>query len=149
MNSDRVAVLFGPHENPRKKSDKNLTTIASDKPVSTLTQQYAPLPDFRGREVLYHQVRHGLMAEFPVATFGQQAEIDSLAQDYLWLAHYRRIWEEAARPRVTLTPEEEVTWKRYQAAQSVLPVITRMVTHKNLTPPCTREEAREVAAPRQ
>lgn len=146
--SNRIAVLFGTDENSKNKSGKAPVSKTVDRPVSKLAQRFVPPKDFRGRDTLYRHIRQELCNEFPLATFTQQAEIDGLAQDYLLAADYRRMLEEAARPPLGLTADQERDWERCKYAERVWPVVRKILFQKEIPPQpmCTPAEASEVAS---
>ena len=83
----------------------------------------APPGDYRGRDVLYGEIRRELVIEFAPATFSQQAAVDSLAGDYLRLALAMQI-AEAVMPVCALPQRDAERWKVLAEAEEGLQLVT-------------------------
>ncbi len=147
--NNRIDILFGRMDakTQTSASEADGHHAPSSEPSGARAKRCPAPQDDHARGLLYRQIREQLLTEFPQAKFTQQMEIDGLARDYLCLADYRRMREELARPRLTLTWDEERKWKICQEAERIWPAVKRVMRQKELPtqPVCTPEEARDVA----
>ncbi len=147
--NNRIHILFGRGDAKGQAAASTASghQTPSSEPSGARGKRCLAPQDAHARGLLYRQIREKLLAEFPQAKFTRQMEIDGLAQDYLCLADYRRMREELARPRLTLTWDEERKLKICQESERIWPAVKRVMQQKELPiqPVCTPEEARDVA----